>query len=574
MITTSIKVKHSIFMNLDHLIPCPDSVSTLFGFLDPSIAPRLMYYAYGPIILVSLFFAISIYRKDKKSLKSKLLLVLAVLFSVWTINEILQWIAVQAGIVHFSWSMVPILQVAVILSAAHFIYVLATQKDAPFYIKAIFSALALPIILLTPTSLNYVAFDLENCEAINGALWRYIYIFNIFVIVLILFFLYRQICIANKKTERRGQIWAISLGSLLFFGAFVFTNIAGDITRAYEINLFGPIGMAAFIATMSFVTIRYKTFKFGLIGAQALVVALLVITGSMLFIQKIENVRYVLTSSIILVAIIGFILIRSVKKEVKQREMLAKLNVELESKNELLAKRDQEKSKFLRFASHDLKSPVGLIKQWASLIADGTYKEKDKISETLNKIKATADRSIQSVDDLLDINKIEEGRMDYAFETKDIVAFVKGVADDYVPMAKEQKNIDLTFETAVKSADVKIDTTRFRQVIQNLIGNSIKYTDPSTGSGQGKGWIKVSLTEEQKSILVTIKDSGLGMDAKLLPVLFEQFQRDPSVEKKIQGTGLGLYISKLFVTAHHGEIWAESEGKGKGSTFYVRLPKA
>ncbi|PIR87993.1 MAG: hypothetical protein COU10_01645 [Candidatus Harrisonbacteria bacterium CG10_big_fil_rev_8_21_14_0_10_45_28] len=86
--------------------------------------------------------------------------------------------------------------------------------------------------------------------------------------------------------------------------------------------------------------------------------------------------------------------------------------------------------------------------------------------------------------------------------------------------------------------------------------------------------MRVSMTEEQNTVLFKIQDTGIGMTKELLPVLFEQFKRAAEVEKTIKGTGLGLYISKQIVLAHHGEIWAESEGVGKGSSFFVRLEKA
>ena len=86
--------------------------------------------------------------------------------------------------------------------------------------------------------------------------------------------------------------------------------------------------------------------------------------------------------------------------------------------------------------------------------------------------------------------------------------------------------------------------------------------------------MKVSISSDSNSILFSVADSGRGMSAKLLPELFEQFKRDTSIQNQIEGTGLGLYIAKQIVLAHKGEIWAESEGEGKGSTFFVKIPLA
>jgi signal transduction histidine kinase len=105
---------------------------------------------------------------------------------------------------------------------------------------------------------------------------------------------------------------------------------------------------------------------------------------------------------------------------------------------------------------------------------------------------------------------------------------------------------------------------RFSQVIQNLIDNAIKYTK--------EGWIKVKVDKEDSEVLISVSDSGIGMSKELQQKLFGQFVRDPAIKKEIHGTGLGLYITKHIVEAHHGKIWAESEGINKGSTFYIKLP--
>ena len=118
---------------------------------------------------------------------------------------------------------------------------------------------------------------------------------------------------------------------------------------------------------------------------------------------------------------------------------------------------------------------------------------------------------------------------------------------------------------------VKADEQRMRQVIQNLIENAIKYTE--------KGFVKVQLAindqrlttnDKQQSVLFSVSDSGIGIKKEVITELFDQFKRAKEA-KLIQGTGLGLYIAREIVKAHNGEIWAESEGEGKGSRFLVRV---
>jgi signal transduction histidine kinase len=110
----------------------------------------------------------------------------------------------------------------------------------------------------------------------------------------------------------------------------------------------------------------------------------------------------------------------------------------------------------------------------------------------------------------------------------------------------------------------RLDETKFRQVIQNLVDNSIKYTE--------EGFVNVQLLARDKYISIEISDTGRGIPEDLLPQLFEQFTREKDAGKRIEGTGLGLYIAKQIVVAHQGTITAASEGPGKGSTFTVTIP--
>ena len=114
------------------------------------------------------------------------------------------------------------------------------------------------------------------------------------------------------------------------------------------------------------------------------------------------------------------------------------------------------------------------------------------------------------------------------------------------------------------SLSVNADETKFRQVIQNLIDNAVKYTE--------KGWVRTSLEKFDSHLLITVADSGRGIPPETKELLFGEFVRDKGAALKAQGTGLGLYIAREIVKAHQGEIWVESEGEGKGSKFVVKLP--
>ena len=219
----------------------------------------------------------------------------------------------------------------------------------------------------------------------------------------------------------------------------------------------------------------------------------------------------------------------------------------------------------MNFASHQVKSPMAVIKGFADLIGSGAYGSvTDEAKEKAKKIKESADRTLALVGNLLDLGKIESGKMDFAFTQLDIAKVVRGMADEYKILG-EKKGLAVSYEGSADPVTIKADEQKIRQVIQNVIDNSIKYTKA--------GFVKIGLKDEGAKVLIMVTDSGQGISAELQKKLFGRFVRDEKTKNEIQGTGLGLYIAKQIVAAHNGEIWATSEGEGKGSTFNVRLSK-
>ena len=265
----------------------------------------------------------------------------------------------------------------------------------------------------------------------------------------------------------------------------------------------------------------------------------------------------------ILILSFSILLIKSVRREIAQREKLEILSKELGTANEKLKLADRVKSQFLSFASHQVKSPMTVIKDYAELIADGSYGTvPDKVKETVFKIKDAANRLLELVGNLLDLRKLEEGKIEYKFADGDLNDLAKNVTEELQPLATE-KHLELSFQGANAPMPLKMDAEKIRQVIQNLIDNAIKYTDA--------GWIKVAAQRASNKYTIVISDSGMGIPNEIIPTLFEQFNRGSEAAKKIQGTGLGLYIAKQFLEAHKGTIHVESPGPGKGSTFTIEF---
>lgn len=176
------------------------------------------------------------------------------------------------------------------------------------------------------------------------------------------------------------------------------------------------------------------------------------------------------------------------------------------------------------------------------------------------------------VEDFLNISRMEQGRMKYDMTNFDMKNLVEEVMRESQPNMKA--SVPVTFsciDCDHTDHTVMADKGKIKQVLGNLLDNSIKYTPT--------GWIKVSLEKalndnKEKVIKVSISDSGVGISAETMPLLFSKFSRAKDANRtNIRGTGLGLYVAKQIVMAHTGgDIWAESPGEGKGSTFILELP--
>jgi signal transduction histidine kinase len=259
---------------------------------------------------------------------------------------------------------------------------------------------------------------------------------------------------------------------------------------------------------------------------------------------------------------------RSVFKEVSQRERLQKLTIQLENANEKLKGLDKLKTEFISLASHQLRSPLTAIKGYASMLLEGSFKplEVPEQKTAIERIFQSSMNLARVVEDLLDVSKIEQGGMKYEMSSIDIKKLAKDIADELKVTAKN-KGLQLDFEEKdLGGYVVKADPVKIRQAILNLVDNSIKYTQ--------SGFVKVVVTKPSVGKLrISIIDSGMGISEENMGKLFEKFSRGDGGKVNAGGSGLGLYLVKEIVEAHSGKVWAESQGVGKGSTFIVELPE-
>ena len=398
-------------------------------------------------------------------------------------------------------------------------------------------------------------------------------LFGLFIVFCILAGIWSLVTKIKNATDHNEKIQFAYLfvGFILMFGFIIIFNfLLPSFFKDSRFVPLAPVFIFIFIACTAYAIFKHHLLDVKVIGTEVLAFLLTVATFSeIIFSQSLVEVLF-RVGEFILVLIFSLLLIKSVLREVEQREELERLNSQIQEKNAQLEELSRFKSELLSLASHQIKSPLAAIKGFASLIGDGSYGEVgDKVKETIGKIQRSADDLIGLINTLLDVRKVEEGKMEYKFERTDLNAIVGGIMELLKPLA-DTKKLEFTFASPGHEVWVNADSEKFKQVIQNLTDNSIKYT-PS-------GFVHVKLEEVpspsgKKQAIVSVSDSGLGVAADLIPHLFEEFVRDERVKKEIRGTGLGLYIARKIAEAHGGKIWAESEGEGKGSTFSVSIPE-
>jgi signal transduction histidine kinase len=251
---------------------------------------------------------------------------------------------------------------------------------------------------------------------------------------------------------------------------------------------------------------------------------------------------------------------------IKLEKEVEKATRDLRRANTQLKKLDAAKSEFISIASHQLRTPLTVIKGYISMMLEGNFGTLTKLEEeSLDKVFQSNERLIQLVENLLNISRIESGRLQFDFHEVDLNEMVESVIDELSGNAKK-KGLILQYKAPPQPLPkIKIDDEKIRQVVMNLIDNAIKYTK--------QGSVTVKLEQIGKKIKFSVADSGMGIRPEDMVNLFKKFSRGTGTSLvHTEGTGLGLYVARMMISAHKGKIWAESDGEGKGSKFCFELP--
>jgi signal transduction histidine kinase len=361
--------------------------------------------------------------------------------------------------------------------------------------------------------------------------------------------------------ERRAKLQYFLIGLLLSTGFNMVFNVvlplAFDVYRYYWVGNYSVAFLLGFTA--------YAIVKRELFGVRTVLAAIFVATVGVLltidllmFTQQ-ATIQVFKGAVLVLILCFGYVLVRSVQHEIQQRERLQEIAEELR-------RSDEAKTEFISIVSHQLRTPLNAIKGYLSLFLEGVYGKLDpEKQKPMDRLLRSSERLIHLVNDLLGISRIQMGKIELEMGEVDLCEIVKSVVEEF-GMGAEEKGIGLHASCPTDGVPVVAgDKQKLRDSVLNLVDNAIRYTD--------KGSVEVSVQKEINDLVVRVEDTGPGLDADEARTLFESFQRGQVGRKHwAEGSGLGLYIAKEFITLHGGAIWAESPGKGLGTTFFIRIP--
>ncbi|TMD46723.1 MAG: response regulator [Chloroflexi bacterium] len=250
----------------------------------------------------------------------------------------------------------------------------------------------------------------------------------------------------------------------------------------------------------------------------------------------------------------------------RQHAALRRADEEILQINRQLEQSNRYKSEFLANMSHELRTPLNAVLGFSEILLDATMNlTSGERTEFLRNIHSSGQHLLGLINDILDLAKIEAGKMELHAEEMPVAEALQEVTSILEPMARQQ-GLQLIMAGLADVSVIMADRSKFKQVLYNLLSNAVKFTPPP-------GQITVTVKDSPEHLTVSVHDTGIGMKEEDLPKLFREFEQiDGSYTRRYQGTGLGLALCRRFVEMHGGRIWAESHF-GKGSTFTFTIPR-
>src|SRR3989338_1467376 len=426
--------------------------------------------------------------------------------------------------------------------------------------------IVLPLLLLSVTLIfdkNFIlkeVFDTSWGKDVVINIINYI-IYSVYFILFVILAYFRLIStlLTTKNSEEKSQLKFILWGTLIgfIFGMIfdLFLPFFGDYKHIY----IGPIFSFTMVAAIAYSITKFHLFNMKVIVTEILMFLLWVFIFIRTIVSNTLEDQIVNGSMLFISVFVGIFLIRSVIREVRQREQIEKLAADLKIANE-------GQASLMHFMNHQVKGRLGNAKNiFAELLTNDYGEVPDFAKPFLEKGLEETKMGVDYVQNILKGASAENGTLPFDMKPMDFKSVVEEVAEKQKEQVEKK---DLEFKLNIKDGDYNItgDKVELGEAVRNLIDNSKNYTE--------SGSIEVNLKNVGKNVQFSVKDTGVGLTEDDKIKLFKSGGRGAeSVRVNVNSTGYGLVFVKGVIEAHKGRVWAESAGRGQGSTFIIELPK-
>jgi len=404
---------------------------------------------------------------------------------------------------------------------------------------------------------------------IDGGKLYFLFPLYFSILVLLAIFLVIKEYRATTDRDQKRQLLYVLFAQIFGFGG----GLTDFFPQLFNVYPFGNYFIVLYVIFISYAALRHHLFDIRVIATELLTFSIWVF----LFIKALLSTSYndFMLNGIILIAVMaaGILLIRSVLREVKQREQIEKMAADVKRAYEVekkahmeLEKIDNLKNQFMMTIQHHLKTPLTSMMGYSDLLLNGTFgKQTKKTTEVIQRFQESTTGLIKMVNEFLDVTQFQLGKGVINLKPGvDIALLVEQVTNE-LKFPAEQKGLYLKLEKPNAIPLIKADAEKLRAALHNIFDNGIKYTV------EGGLTIKMEVGNVLK---IKSKDTGIGMSQERVQKLFNStFDRGVEAKKNnATGRGIGLYLAGEIIKAHNGRVWAESEGEGKGSAFFIELP--
>lgn len=506
-----------------------------------------------------------IYSKKGNSKTAHLFALMGGLMFIWVnFAYLARVLSSQYGIflIKAAWAITPLFFITIYL----FIDILLKEKNNKLIFKGAFlltGVLNIPFVLFTPLVIRDIWFNSAGVLEIDYGRLAAVFFLEVFAFTVLNFYLLFKKRANISKNEKRRIDYLLVGFSFFFVMNAVFNIFLPVFFRVFHLYSFGDYSTIVLLAFIAYAIIKQRLFDIKVVLTRALIIIIsILLFGNIL--ASDSNLEFIWSGGLFASFLFfGFLLIRSVNKEIEQRKKLKKAYQRLQ-------KVDEAKTEFLSIASHQLRTPLAAIKGYLSMMMENDFGQvAPSQKKALKKVYQSNERLIQLVENLLNVSRISQGRMAYDFEKGDLGELADKIVDEMSGVI-QKKGLKFSYKRPKRILPVKFDREKIGEVITNLIDNAVKYTK------NGRIDIKLRNKDVKTSspkVEFRISDTGIGICSEEKKNLFSKFSRGKKTSLVYtEGVGLGLYVAKKIVRAHGGEIQVESRGEGKGSEFIFILP--